>query len=229
MKKGTLMKKKCFTLIELLVVVAIIAVLVALLIPALNTARERAKTVLCQSNLRQIGMVTFHYTSDFNGTLPPCTTTGPYSSGYTWQVYLYLYQTKETLPASWDPAFNSELDKIYPKLANAVESCPSMIKGGDKMGFGMNLFLKRPEKEDDTRFEFLRLESLTCLTGKVLVGDSVDWHLLTQDHHWWLPGECLYPSGAPERHTGRANYLFCDFHVENLDPASALNALVTPH
>lgn len=72
-----------FTLIELLVVVAIIAVLIALLLPALGSARERARAVACQSNLRQIGMVTFHYTSDFNGYLPSCTTNNPYASGYT--------------------------------------------------------------------------------------------------------------------------------------------------
>lgn len=96
------------------------------------------------------------------------------------------------------------------------------------MGFGMNIFLNRPEDETDTRYLFLRLESLSCATGKVLVGDSVDWHLSTQDHHWWLPEDSVYPSGAPKRHLSRANYLFCDFHVENLDPASALNALVYP-
>jgi len=223
------MKKKfCFTLIELLVVVAIIAVLVALLLPALSSARERARAVACQSNLRQIGVTVFHYTMDFNGMIPRCTAGDPWYWGYTWQVVFYLYQTKEQLPAIWDPAFNSELNKVFPKLATAVESCPSMLKGGDKMGFGMNTYLRRPETEDVTWLEFLRLESLTASTGKVLVGDSVDWHLSTQDHHWWLPGECLYPSGAPERHIDRANYLFCDFHVENMDPVSALNVLVSP-
>ncbi len=59
-----------FTLIELLVVVAIIAVLVAMLLPALSAARETAKSLVCQSNLRQCGTVFQMYIEDNNGFLP---------------------------------------------------------------------------------------------------------------------------------------------------------------
>jgi prepilin-type N-terminal cleavage/methylation domain-containing protein/prepilin-type processing-associated H-X9-DG protein len=59
-----------FTLIELLVVVAIIAVLVAMLLPALKQAREKAKSAVCMSNLRQLGLVYTYYTEAFNDYLP---------------------------------------------------------------------------------------------------------------------------------------------------------------
>jgi len=59
-----------FTLIELLVVVAIIAVLVALLLPALNQARNITKLITCQSNLRQLGLGYAQYVEDNRGHLP---------------------------------------------------------------------------------------------------------------------------------------------------------------
>ena len=59
-----------FTLIELLVVVAIIAILAALLLPALASANDSAKRIVCLSNLRQLGYVYHLYTQDNNNRLP---------------------------------------------------------------------------------------------------------------------------------------------------------------
>jgi prepilin-type N-terminal cleavage/methylation domain-containing protein/prepilin-type processing-associated H-X9-DG protein len=66
-----MLQKKAFTLIELLVVIAVIALLVAILLPALQRVGRQAEAVVCQSNLRQWGKAFAMYTSDNNGWLPP--------------------------------------------------------------------------------------------------------------------------------------------------------------
>ena len=79
-------RDKGFTLVELLVVIAIIALLMALLLPALNKARDQANTVKCASNLRQFGLMYEMYGQAHNESMP-----GGWNSGAMWMVDLMPY------------------------------------------------------------------------------------------------------------------------------------------
>jgi prepilin-type N-terminal cleavage/methylation domain-containing protein/prepilin-type processing-associated H-X9-DG protein len=68
--RGTVHRREAFTLAELLIVIGIIAILIAILLPALSKARESAKRVACASNLRQFGQIFYLYANNYSGHVP---------------------------------------------------------------------------------------------------------------------------------------------------------------
>ena len=129
-------KKQGFTLVELLVVIAIIGVLVALLLPAVQAARESARRSQCSNNLKQIGLAIHNYGDIYNQTFP----TGEYSCCWgTWIVALLPYVEQKTLYDNYKffgAMGNADLDTRYggnfnlPVTTKWVKSylCPSDMK-----------------------------------------------------------------------------------------------------
>ena len=97
------LRRQAFTLVELLVVIAIIGILVALLLPAVQAAREAARRTQCTNNLKQLGLA-IHNHHDTRGYMPPGTSQdqqpfGPAASnwGASWMVYILPFIEMNTL------------------------------------------------------------------------------------------------------------------------------------
>jgi prepilin-type N-terminal cleavage/methylation domain-containing protein/prepilin-type processing-associated H-X9-DG protein len=99
-------RKSGFTLVELLVVIGIISILIAMLLPALNKARQAASLVDCQSRLRQIGQASAIYQSEFKGWIAPPVTTGDTSTYFTNVFGEYLIARKLIVKNPWAKGIN---------------------------------------------------------------------------------------------------------------------------
>lgn len=115
---------KYFTLIELLVVIAIIAILAAMLLPALNAARNKAKTIKCTSNLKSIVQQMLVYAGDYDDTTPNPLTSG---TGQSRLLYTFYVLDWTKLPGGADRCGLAKFMSSYLNSAD-IFSCPHAVK-----------------------------------------------------------------------------------------------------
>ena len=223
-----------FTLPELLVVIGIIAVLIAILLPALHRAWEQARIVKCQSNIRQIYQGVMFYTNDNKGHMPV-----PGLYGHTFAYYGIIVLQPGTYDYSDSGGTLMRYIGNSPDVRQRVFLCPSDLEprtAGDAIGrvdpahlrnFSYNFNSNLLGQEVPPPFGYVNVQADY---GGILVNQ------IRHPSHKFLIYEINYPRDATaravnadengsilfllsSRHLGECNIGFADGHVERFRPA----------
>jgi prepilin-type N-terminal cleavage/methylation domain-containing protein/prepilin-type processing-associated H-X9-DG protein len=207
-----------FTLIELLVVVAIISILAAMLLPALQKAKQAAQKATCTNHLREIGIACQAYSVDFEGYGPvaACNTNNMPTSDGQWMVLLSPYVSGP--PASSLNGSNFNATNRPDKLIKLFQ-CPSTFNKYILWGpnsYGPNYFVMTSYCSLSAGYTWPVKITDRKATELVLVAESLAWNQVIQKWNAFDLYDYL--------HLKQRNFLLADGHVDSIADPRTFNS-----